>query len=107
MIDVFAADAKHIFAAKDKYRDWSLTPAVIDAVKSMYQIGTTHPDGVEPADINKYLVTHGFRTTNSFATALHVTLRRLSEMGDGRLLLTKDKYFVRRYKPSPKVLEQK
>ncbi len=99
MLDIFAADAKHIFPADDKYESWGLTEAALDAVKAICESGTSHPEGVETADINKYLVAHGFKVTDNFAVSLHVTLKRLSDKHDGRLLVTRDKYFVKRYKP--------
>jgi hypothetical protein len=104
LLEVFAADAKPMGEQVDKYKEWGLTPAVIDAVNSLCEIGVAHPDGVETFDIHKYLEQYGFEGTDNFAVALHVTLKRLSDKSDGRLIVTRDKNFVKRYKPGKKTL---
>jgi hypothetical protein len=104
MLDVFAADAKIIFAPENKYEGWTLTPAVLDAVISLHKIGVSAPAGVETFDIYKYLLAHGFKATDNFNVSLYVTLKRLSDKNDGRLIMTKDKYLKKLYKPSEKIL---
>jgi hypothetical protein len=99
MLDVFTADAKVSFSPNDKYTDWTLTPAVVDAVATMCETGTAHPDGVETLDVQKYLTGHGFKATDNFHVLLHVALKKLSDKNDGRLSVSADQRSIRRYKP--------
>lgn len=90
------------FAPADKYLDFGLTAAVLDAVKSLHQIGAGVPDGLSTVQIGNYLKAQGYRPKENFAVALHVTLDRLSDKNDGRLILslaTGKKHF----RPSKKI----
>jgi hypothetical protein len=104
MLDVFAADAKIIFEPSNKYENWTLTPAVINAVISLHKIGVSDACGVEALEIQKYLEKHGFKVSDNFAIAIHTTVNRLSSKYDGRLEMKRDAYGKKKYKPSAKLL---
>lgn len=99
ILEAFTADAKLPFSARDKYADWNLAPAVVDAVTTMCETGTAHPDGVETLDVQTYLTGHGFKATDNFHVLLHVALKSLSDKKDGRLAMSADRHLIRRYKP--------
>jgi hypothetical protein len=100
MLDVFAADTKVTLRTYDKYATWDLAPAVVDAITTICETGTAHPDGVETLDVQTYLTGHGYKATDNFHVLLHVALKNLSDKKDGRLWMTADKHSIRRYKPA-------
>ena len=107
LLESLQADARILTVPKDKYRDMGLTEAILDAVVALVKSGTQHLDGVEAYDVLLFLNEHGFRGTETLPTSIHTTLKRLSAAHDGRVIMTKDKYFKRRYKPGEKILRER
>jgi hypothetical protein len=81
-----------------KYRSTGLTEAVIDAVKSLHQIGAADESGVSATQVCNYLKAHGIQDAANFTVAVHVTLDRLSDPRDKRILVSRETG-KKRYKP--------
>ena len=68
-----------------KYAGWTITKAVIDAVKT---IGAGRQ--VSAAEVRKYITNHGYQHTSKyFASTTVITLKRLAASKDGPIISEK------------------
>lgn len=97
LLEQFKEDTKLALQSGKKYRGWTLTPAVIDALDTLCKGGLKNPNGVEAYDVYLYLCQMGFHGPKNLAAAVHTTLKRLAL--DGRVQMAQDKFLKRLYKP--------
>jgi hypothetical protein len=71
-------------AAQNKYAEWGMTEAVLDATSALWRAGKGTSEGVTASQIRDYMIMHGFTLTanpHNFSIAVNVTLKRLAESG--------------------------
>ncbi|MGD1088069.1 MAG: hypothetical protein ABR955_05015 [Verrucomicrobiota bacterium] len=96
-------EAEMIFDPVDKYRGMGMTEAVIDAVNTLNKMGLGENGGVSAGQVCDYLKGHGFNfRTPNFTVSVYVTLQRLSNHPDCRIVASRESG-KKRYLPIKKI----